>query len=334
MDDLTDLTGCRPPGPPPLLSETQMLQLAQQGWLSLRLPARPAETLADLFTISAAFFDQQAPAKARAYPSKSGTEFGYYRVEKEKEYVTFRCRVHTAPCSSSPSSSQSTTVVPASLHSLEDAAARAWQDCALLLFRILCDLARWSHLDPSSVWDDILDGTLTMPPAEDQMTYTLLRLFRYVPTTGVAETHTDLGLLTLCVGDRDGLEVLDRRRSTDDRPVWINAAGEARTATILVGQTLRALSNETFNAGGHRVVGNAAGRHSVVFALRHSSRHDVDFGLFGGQGRVRPSELYRCIDVGKVNINTVKKRRDAQRADDLAGRLANEALRCNTVDRT
>jgi isopenicillin N synthase-like dioxygenase len=181
------------------------------------------------------------------------------------------------------------------------------------------------------VWDDILDGTLTMPAAEDQMTYTLLRLFRYFPTTGVvAEPHTDLGLLTLCVGDRGGLEVLDRTRSTDDHPVWIDAASEAQTqteqqtqtATILVGQTLKALSNETFNAGIHRVVGNPEGRHSVVFALRHSSRHDVDFGLFGGEGRVRASELWRFIEVGKVNINTVKKRRDAQRAGEEVARSA------------
>jgi isopenicillin N synthase-like dioxygenase len=304
-----------------------MLQLARQGWLSLPLPADLAGTVAELFASSAAFFDLQDHAKARAYPSKSGTEFGYYLVKKEKEYTTFRCRVHTADAAAAQSS-LSTSVV--SLCDLEHTAARAWRECALLLFRILCDLARWSQLDVS-VWDDILDGTLMMPAAEDQMTYTLLRLFRYFPTTGVvAEPHTDLGLLTLCVGDRGGLEVLDRTRSTDDHPVWINAASEAQTqtepqtqtATILVGQTLKALSNETFNPGIHRVVGNPEGRHSVVFALRHSSRHDVDFGLFGGEGRVRASELWRFIEVGKVNINTVKKRRDAQRADEEVARSA------------
>ncbi|EXJ58206.1 hypothetical protein A1O7_05631 [Cladophialophora yegresii CBS 114405] len=325
MDDTTDFADHvpPPPGPPPLLSEPQMLQLAQQGWLSLPLPAQTAGTLAELMATSAAFFDQQDHVKARAYPSsKAGTEFGYYKVEKEKEYV-------------------SGNVAPLH-HSLGDTAARAWQERALLLFRILCDLTRWCHFDTlpppsslwSSVWNDILDGTLKMPASEDQMTYTLLRLFRYVPATGVAETHIDLGLLTLCVGDREGLEVLDRQHSTNERPVWINlnaagaveAAGEARVATILVGQTLRALSQRTFNAGIHRVVGNAEGRHSVVFALRHSSRHDVDLGLFGGKGRVRASELYRFIEVGKVNINTVKKRRDAQRAEDVKGRLAKSAL--------
>ncbi|KIW66698.1 hypothetical protein PV04_06005 [Phialophora macrospora] len=313
MDDMSNAACCPPQGPPPLLPEHQMLQLAQQGWLSVPLPPDLAGTVAELFASSATFFDLPHHAKARSYPSKSGTEFGYYVVEKEKEYATFRCRVHTAGTAAAQSPPPTSIK---SLHGLEHTAAKAWRGCALLLFRILCDLARWSHLDVS-VWDDILDGTLAMPAAEEQMTYTLLRLFRYFPATGVAEPHTDLGLLTLCVGDRGGLEVLDRTRSTDEHPVWINAASQAQTATILAGQTLKALSHDTFNAGIHRVVGNPEGRHSVVFALRHSSRHDVDFGLFGGQGwRVRASELWRFIEVGKVNINTVKKRRDAQRADE------------------
>ena len=309
MDKDEDFACGPPPGPPPLLSENQMLQLAQQGWLSLNLPKTLAEIVADLFTSSSDFFNLPDDQKVVSYPKKSGTEFGYYVVSAEKEYITYRCHVHTAYSSTS-------TSIPL-LQQLEDTADKAWQQCGSLLFRILCDLARWSHLDPS-VWDDILDGTLTMPDSETQMTHTLLRLFRYFPTTGFAEMHTDLGLLTVCVGNRGGLEVLDRMQSTDDKPVWVSPAYEARTATILIGQTLKALSDGTFNAGIHRVVGHPEGRNSVVFALRHSSRHNVDFGLFGGNGRVPAAELWKFLKVGKVNINTVKQRRDAQRAEFMA----------------
>ncbi len=305
MDAEGDFSCTPPPGPPPLLSEHQMLQLAQQGWLSLTLTEDLANTAADLFKSSSDFFNLPDEEKVDCYPPKSGTEFGYYSVSAEKEYITYRCRVQTAH----PSHRKGAPP----LQQLEDTAAKVWQQCASVLFRILCDLARWSHLD-LSVWDNILDGTLTMPDSEVRMTHTLLRLFRYLPTTGSAEMHTDLGLLTVCIGNRGGLEVLDRIQSTDDKPVWVSPASESRTATILTGQTLKSLSNGTFSPGIHRIVGNPEGRNSVVFALRHSSRHDVDFGLFGGDERVPAAELWKFLEIGKVNINTVKQRRDAQRA--------------------
>jgi isopenicillin N synthase-like dioxygenase len=309
MEDEDFIFSAPPPGPPPLLSEDQMIQLARQGWLIYNLPEDLAETVTELFTLSTNFFKLQNDEKVKLYPAKSRTEFGYYPVPGEKEYITFRCRVHTASESHPKTFSQP--------EELEDTTARAWQQCGLLLFRILCDIARWSHLD-LSVWNSILDGTLTMPESEEQATYTLLRLFRYLPTTGVAEFHTDLGLLTICIGDRSGLEVLDRTATTEDTPIWISPPGNARTATILVGQTLRALSEDVFNAGVHRVVGNSEGRKSAVFALRHSTRHDVDFSLFGGEGRVKATEFWRFIKVGKVNVNTIKEQREAQRLENAA----------------
>ena len=207
---------------------------------------------------------------------------------------------------------------------LEDTAADMWKQCAAILFRILCDLARWSHLD-LSVWNTILDGTLSMPKSEAQMTYTLLRVFQYLPTTGFAEMHTDLGLLTVCIGNRSGLEVLDRSKSAKDQPVWVCPAHEAQTATILVGETLRALSNGVFKAGMHRVMGNSEGRNSIVLALRHSSRHDVDFSLFGGEGRASAIDWWRLVKMGKVNINSIKEGRDAQRAQNEARRSSEQS---------
>ncbi|KIW91586.1 uncharacterized protein Z519_07553 [Cladophialophora bantiana CBS 173.52] len=310
-----DFARSPPPGSPPLLSEEQLLHLARQGWLSLPLPQNLLKTVANLFKSSARFFELTNREKAVLYPSKSGTEFGFYTVPNEKEYITFRCRIHTGyqPRLSSPQ-------LPL-VQNLEDYAAKAWQEGALLLWRILCDITRWSGLD-LSIWNDILDGTQTMPDSEKQLPYTLLRVFRYSPATGFAEKHTDLGLLTICIGDRGGLEVLDRLKSTDDRPVWIDSRTGPHTATILVGQTLKALSNGMLSPGIHRVVENPSGRNSVVFALRHSPKHAVDFSLFGGHGLVSAKDLWKFIQVGKVNINSIKERRDAQRARHEAERLA------------
>ena len=303
--DGEDLVCASPPGPPPLLSVDQMLHLARQGWLSHMLPEDLVDTVTELFTKSANFFVLQNDEKAKLYPAKSLTEFGYYPVPTEKEYITFRCRIHTAADSIAECIPQ--------LKPLEDIASKAWRQCGLLLLRLLCDLARWSGLHPH-VWNDILDGTLTMPETEDQATSTLLRLFRYLPETGIAESHADLGLLTICIGDRGGLEVLDRMQSTTDKPIWIDPASNSRTATILIGRSLKALSGDTFNTGVHRVIGNPQGRQSIVFALRPSTRHDVDLSLFGGEGRMGATEFWEYIKAGIVNINMDKNSREAQRA--------------------
>lgn len=305
MDD-EDFIPPPPQGPPPLLDQDQLLHLVQQGWLFLNLPDSLSQSLTDLLTASSAYFNAPEAEKKASYPPKEGTEFGYYSVAGEKEYITLRCRVRTNP--NSPS--EPPTLLAGTL---EESTASAWRDAGILLYRILCDIARACDLD-LSVWDHILDGTLTLPDSEDQITYTLMRLFRYFPSTGHAEEHTDLGLLTLCVGDGTGLQVLDRVHSSVQKSVLVDAPVGTHTGTVLVGQTLRALFAQSITAGGHRVVGNPQGRQSVVFALRHSTRHDVNFSLFGGEGNVRPTDLWRTIQVGKVNINTAKERRDMQRA--------------------
>lgn len=298
-----------PPGPPPLLSEDQLVHLVRQGWLCVTLPDTLSHSIDELRHTSREFFDRPSEEKARLYPSKQGTEFGYYPVQDEKEYITFRCHVHAGPGSASPQAEASSSLV----ETLEARTARAWRAAALFLFRILCDIGRASGLG-HDLWRDILDGTLTMPDNEDQVTYTLMRLFRYFPTTGFAGEHADLGLLTLCVGDGQGLQVVDRAKSTTDHPMWIDAPAGITRGTVLIGQTLRALSSGTLHAGAHRVVGNPNGRSSVVFALRHSARHDIDFGLFGAQGKLTPLGLWKAVQAGKVNVNSVKEKRDLQRA--------------------
>lgn len=342
-----------PPGPPPLLSEQQLIHLARQGWLCIDLPDAVSQSVREVFQKAPTFFAAPSQHKAELYPSKQGTEFGYYPVENEKEYVTFRCHVHgssdsrsatTTMTSATPSSTgQSTTTSNGSSSTgqatvtsttpssslaaaiaLESTIAQAWREAGLFLYRILCDISRASDLD-FSVWDDILDGTLTLPPSEDQVTYTLMRLFQYLPTTGFAGEHTDLGILTLCVGDGAGLQVLDRHRSTRDIPAWVDAPVGVNKGTVLIGQTLRMLSSNTVNTGVHRVVGNPRGRSSVVYALRHSNRHNIDFGRFGSQeGLLTPAELWKKVQFGKVNINSVKEKREQMRAKFRAEKSKNE----------
>ncbi|KIV84855.1 hypothetical protein PV11_00608 [Exophiala sideris] len=317
-----------PLGPPPLLSDEQLLFLARQGWLCVDLPESLTQSIQEVFRESPNFFDFPSQQKAEIYPSKQGTEFGYYPVENEKEYITFRCHVHGDPGSRSGTSEPTDAVTSSSLtaaKTLESKIAQAWREAGLFLFRILCDITRASDHDISA-WNDILDGTLTLPRSESEVTYTLMRLFKYLPTTGFAGEHTDLGLLTLCVGDGEGLQVLDRNHSSRENGlVWVDPPIGTGKGTVLIGETLKLLSSGTVNTGMHRVVGSPRGRSSVVYALRHSNKHDIDFGLFGAEGSMTPLELWKTVQFGKVNINSVKEKRDEMRAKFNAEKLKKES---------
>ena len=277
-----------PAGPPPLLSPDQVRHLAFQGWLPLNLPDHLAQPLSHLSISASQFFDQSLDVKRNLYPAGGGTEKGYYRVQDEKEYLTYRHRVHADS-------------------ELEQQACEVWQSTGNLLHRILCDLSRAGNYS-TSAWTDLLDGSLQMPGDESRMddVVSLMRLFRYYPTGGFAAEHVDLGLLTLCIGDSKGLQVLDRSQRP---PQYIDTEGPV----IVVGDTLRALMRNQVRAGLHRVVGNPEGRSSVVFALRPCLKHPIDLAAFGGTGVVETAELYHGIRDKKYNINATKDVRDRQR---------------------
>lgn len=281
-----------PPQPPPLLSDDQILALARNGWLPFTLPEHLQTGLSALSQASKDFFDKPATAKAELYPQAHGTESGFYPVENEKEYVTLRCRVHAGS-------------------RLEDLAAQLWSDVAALFHRILSDLAREMDL-PHTVWDSLLDGCLDLPPNSDQMTPSLLRLFQYYPGSGFAAKHTDLGFLTLCVGDGRGLQVMEE--GSDKK--WVDADGPI----ILAGDVLRILSGNRIRAGLHRVVENPDGRSSIVFALRPSLKHPVDLSQFGLEGVISSDELWSKIKSSKLNINATKEVRERQRENMKAKR--------------
>ena len=293
-----------PPGPPPFLNVDQLVQLATQGWVILptsksssHAESHPLSSLerslTSFFPLLQLFFDQPLHAKKGLYPVKKATKFGYYRIEDEKEYITLQCSVHG--------------------HSeLEKAAAAVWADAAVLLRRVLCDISNGLSLHPD-VWISLLDGTDALPQDENTMNSgTQLRLFRYEAGKGFAEDHTDLGLLTLCYGDQTGLQVLDRETVEQGGPEHWTDVGPGEMV-ILAGQTVKALTDGRVRAGVHRVVPSEWERHSVVFALRHSRRHDVDMNLFGGEGKIESKKLWEALKIGIVNINAPKKWRDKQK---------------------
>ncbi|RMD42992.1 hypothetical protein DV735_g2124, partial [Chaetothyriales sp. CBS 134920] len=282
-----------PLGPPPLLNQEELKLLVQQGFLLLPLSDPLVSSIQTLFQYLESFYEKPLEEKKAMYPAKFGTEFGFYHVESEKEYVTLRCRT----------GGQGDTT-------LEDLATEVWRQSGILLHRILCDIARESGL-ASSVWDQILDGTLSLPASESDMTHTLLRMFKYYPGQGVAERHTDLGLLTLCVGTRPGLQCLKYGGETDQEPCWVDATGPV----VLVGQTLRTLADGLIRAGVHQVVPSPEGRLSIVYTLRHSPRHQIDLERFGLEGSLDPNELWKSLKLGFVNINARKDIRAKMRRE-------------------
>lgn len=285
-----------PPFPPPMLGLEQLRHLCRYGWLAYDLSPDLSDRLTRLFGLAGAFFDQGTEEKQRLYPPSRGTECGYYRVEGEKQYITLRRRVHEDVA-------------------FESEAGEAWHEIAKLLQGFLLELSRAEGLE-ATAWDGLVKGSLSYPPPDTDLSdvITLMRIFRYLPTTGVADAHTDLGILTLCVGDGAGLEVLDTSLSP---PQWRSAA----RATILVGETLRKLSGGIIRAGLHRVVGNPEGRGSIVFALRPNLSGLVDLSAFGGDVVVETRKFYMEIKGTKYNINARHELRETQRQSRQAAGL-------------
>jgi isopenicillin N synthase-like dioxygenase len=149
-----------------------------------------------------------------------------------------------------------------------------------------------------------------MPPNEDKMdeVISLMRLFCYEPSSGVADAHVDIGLITMCVGCGAGLQVWDRSAETAH---WIDVEGPV----LILGDTLRALFRNQVRAGLHRVVANSSGRSSFVFALRPCLRGTINLAAFGGEGEVSIRDHFYAVKDSKWNINATKDVREQQRLE-------------------
>jgi len=186
---------------------------------------------------------------------------------------------------------------------------------------------------------------------ESQKVATLLRMFRYIrPDIGeepeeVAESHQDLGLLTIVVGSSAGLNVFEPLTRNPDGPgVWIpiesmkSKNGEL-TATLLGGRTLGRFTNGIYHPGRHRVFVHPATeespspyRFSLVFALRAHFPGMVSSKMlttevtgpfkqpFGEDEPVKIIDMYRVLTSARYNINIDKKVREQQRKQALESR--------------
>lgn len=213
------LDSAPPPHTPPLLTDEQITVLAHQGHLEFRLPHSLLVLYERFVTASARFFEQPSDVKTEEYPAADFSTIGYVHVKDEKEYISF----HHA---TRPEYDQ-----------VEHLARQVWQQTATLLHRALEDLARGMGL-PYGAWDMVLDGCLCMPSSSEEATPTLLRSFHYFPNPGMAEKHSDLGLLTLCFGLGNGLQVLARGEDGPKSLRWMHVEGP----TLLIGQILRTMS--------------------------------------------------------------------------------------------
>jgi len=277
-----------PAGPPPLLTNDQIRHLAYQGWLHIDLQPQFLHAIKQLSKAATAFFEKDIEEKRKLYPPSRGTECGFYNVPDEKEYITLRFSVH-------PESE------------LETHARDVWQQAGMLLYRVLIDVSRAAGYD-LHIWDHLVYGSLNLPEHDVDLDHiiTLLRLFRYYPTKGVAEKHVDVGLLTLCIGEGKGLQVLDRSQSIAN---WVDATGPV----ILVADMTRDLMRNQVRAGIHRVIGNPQGRTSTVFALRPCLKYTTDLSTFGGRGEVDTRVHFYKIKGSKHNINATHAVRTQQR---------------------
>jgi isopenicillin N synthase-like dioxygenase len=288
MDAVKDDAFAPPPGPPPLLSDDQIVSLATQGHLLLPLSPELTAAYENLFRAASDFFSQPDATKSTLYPNSGGVELGYTHVLNEKEYLTLRSASHPDT-------------------DLERLVTQVWRDTGALLQRVMADLARGLTLPgPSQIWDPLLDGCLDLPSSQKDATPTILRMFQYAPNSGLADKHTDIGLLTLCVTQGSGLQVLSREAA---EWVWRDVQGP----TLLIGTTLRTLVGNRVRAGVHQVVANPQGRSSVIFALRPSLRHRCDLESFGGGVKLGMKEFWKGIKSNRYNINAPKEMRDLQK---------------------
>ncbi|KAL8729516.1 MAG: hypothetical protein Q9166_004688 [cf. Caloplaca sp. 2 TL-2023] len=284
-----------PAHPPPLLAANQVLELARTGYLRLELPPPLHSCLKKLFRLDSEFFKQSMTCKNAQFPTAQGTELGYYHVEHEKEYLTFRHQYHDN----------------ASTSALSLASSEFWKLAAFFLHRILSNLS--TALDiPLRVWDPLLDGCLSMPASGRETTPTLLRLFNYFPNAGAAEKHTDTGFLTLCVGTAPGLQVWSPPQAPAQQDgEWTHVGIQP---IVLVGKTLQWLSAGRVRAGLHRVVPAEEGRQSVVFALRPSLKYpELDLTPFGEPATVNLVKVWKEIRGSLFNVNAHTKTREEQK---------------------
>jgi hypothetical protein len=313
------------PSPLPLVLPEHQQILPNLGWTTITFPQpstppSPSDppgphplqlAYESLFQASQAFFNLSADQKNQ-WKHKLGSEEGWSSIPGEKEFITLRTLEYCPDI-------------------LREPAKRYWDLMGAYLEGAL------GRIGTSLALGDEITRFIgpcgTMQDTDAQKTATMLRLFRYEGWDAkvVAEPHSDLGLLSVVVGDVPGLEVWDGH-------AWFDVEREVersgkRGASLLVGRQLEKMSNGRYGAGGHRVVSYGATRpaveqsekryrFSIVFVLRAHEPVIVDSEKLETEitGKweepmkgVTAGEMYEEIRGRHYNINIGVEEREKQR---------------------
>lgn len=325
------------PAPLPLVLPEHQATLPALGWTTITFPepshehpSSSAPSIQDphplqvayeeLFAASQAFFNLPADQKKR-WKHKLGSEEGWSHIPGEKEFITLRTLEYCPDI-------------------LRDPAKRYWDLMGAHLSGTLGRISTSLGL-PDGEDEGLrrfVGPCATMQAVDSQKTATMLRLFRYEGWDAkvVAEPHSDLGLLSVVVGNVPGLEVWDGHGWFDvEREV--ERAGK-KGASMLVGRQLERMSCGRYGAGGHRVVsyglppnmsavdGDTEGekkyRFSIVFVLRAHEPVIINSDQLETEITGKWAEPLRDVTAGKFyeqirgahyNINIGIKEREKQR---------------------
>ncbi|KAH8111481.1 hypothetical protein DFH11DRAFT_609189 [Phellopilus nigrolimitatus] len=314
--------------------------LAHQGWTSLPIRDSVSDPLysafSELFSASAQFFSLPEDERLKYRITPRGdfqqSEEGYSHVPGEKSMITLR-KTETTP----------------SEFELRAKAEAAWRASGDVMRDMLIAIEESLGMAPGALVRTA-DAQLALPQEGAKNVATLMRMFRYErpPATAepesriVAESHKDLGLLSLVVGHSPGLECWNAAGEC-----WVSCEDASRgqlNATVLVGQTLAKFTNWRYAAGRHRVfvhpglspqesneaapdaLTNPAFRFSLVHALRahlpvlvsHTDFETAVTGAYAPAAQFIDTpvlDIYRAISNAHWNVNiTVEERRRQERA--------------------
>ncbi|QDS77593.1 hypothetical protein FKW77_001815 [Venturia effusa] len=232
---------------------------------------------------------------------------------------------------------------------VRSSAAEAWREMYELMSETLASLEVSLKLQPGSL-QRYCENARNLGHVDGSC---MIRIFRYENDTEfkvLAEAHRDLGLLSLVIGDKPGLEALDK---TSNLFLPIETSFKPGMCTIMAGRQLEHFTNHIYEAAAHRVVSYGPqqpklGAHpskmkqilrsalspldrlqkpkyrfSIVFILRADRSVPIDYEALSGpvtgdvglerEGPRTAGELFEVIRRAHFNVNTQVKDRERQK---------------------